>query len=132
VLVAVLTSFSMGERSPFGSLVPFGIVGLLVWRRHRNRRQRLGRKFVAKARKLPEVRIVALEEMNLTVVADQAVAKTYVRLNAILDGINGSMFFGAPFAMIITDELGPEAVRTLLKGPGILYVRDERAVPRSA
>jgi hypothetical protein len=29
--------------------------------------------------------------------------------------------------MFITDELGPEEVRILLKGPGILFMRDEPA-----
>ena len=127
LLVAVLAALFLREHNPFGSLIPFGMVGLFIWRRHRNRQPRLSRKFVARARKLPEVRIIALEEMKLTVVVDQAVAKTYVRLNAILDKINGSMFFGAPFTMLITDDLGPEEVRTLLKGPGILFMRDEPA-----
>jgi eukaryotic-like serine/threonine-protein kinase len=127
LLVAVLAAFFLRDKDPFGSLIGLGIVGLFVWRRHRNRRQRLSRKFTARARKLPEVRIVALEGTKLTVVADQAVAKTYVRLNAILDGINGAMFYGDPFTITITDELGPEEVRTLLKGPGILFMRDEPA-----
>ena len=131
VLVAVLTALFLRDRDPFGSLITLGIIGLFVWRRHRHRRQRLGRKFVAKARKLPEVRIVALEEMKLTVVVDQAVAKTYVRLNAILDGLNGSMFYGAPFTMVISDDLGPEGIRTLLKGPGILFMRDEPAAAQA-
>ena len=86
---------------------------------------------MARARKLPEVRVVALEEMKLTVVVDRAVAKTYVRLNAFLDGINGSMFFGDPFTMIISDDLGPEEVRTLLRGPGILFMRDEPAATQA-
>jgi predicted Ser/Thr protein kinase len=131
VLVAFLVALFIRDHDPFGSLISLGIIGLFVWRRHRGRRQRLGRKFVAKARKLPEVQVVALEEMKLTVVVDQAVAKTYVRLNAILDGLNGSMFYGAPFTMVISDDLGPEGIRTLLKGPGILFMRDEPAAPQA-
>jgi serine/threonine protein kinase len=125
LVVGVLFVF-LGVGGVRGPSISLGIAGLLIWRRLRNRRLRLSRKFASKARRLPEVRIVALDAMKLTVVADQAVAKTYVRLNAILDGINSSMFFGEPFSMAIRDDLGPEEVRTLLTGPGILYVRDDR------
>ena len=48
---------------------------------------------------MPEVRLVAVDGMRLTVVADRAQAKTYVRVNALLDSINSSMFFGEPFTV---------------------------------
>lgn len=106
------------------------IVGLFIWRRYRNRRTRLARKFVKKATKVPEVRIVSLNGMQLTVLADSAQARTYVRLNALIDGINRSMFFGDPFTLIIREAASPEDEKALLSAPGLLFVReDDKATP---
>jgi hypothetical protein len=101
------------------------IVGLLLWRRYRNRRNRLARKFVRKASRMPEVRLVTLDGMCLTLVADHAQAKTYVRANALLDSINASMFFGEPFTLVVRDGATAEEERALLTGSGVLYVRDD-------
>jgi hypothetical protein len=81
------------------------------------------RKFSAKVRKLPEVRIVALDGLRATVIADKALAKTYVRVNAAMDAINSSLFFGEPFSVVVRDGLTREETLALLGGPGILYVR---------
>jgi hypothetical protein len=62
-------------------------------------------------------------------VADQAQARTYVRANAALDSVNASMFFGDPFSLVVRDAVGPEEERSLLAGPGILYVREQPASP---
>jgi len=39
------------------------------------------------------------------------------------------MFFGDPFTLVIRDEVSPEDERALLSGPGVLYVREEEALP---
>jgi predicted Ser/Thr protein kinase len=99
--------------------------GLFVWRRIRNRRLRLGRRFVKKVAKMPEVRLVALDGMRFTMLVDRAQARTYVRANALLDDINASMFFGEPFTLVIRDEFTAEEERLLLSGPGVLHVRED-------
>jgi hypothetical protein len=129
--VGALALVLAGVAEARGGLVPLAIVGLLVWRRFRNRRQRLASKFVGRARRLPEVRIVAIDGMKITAVADQAVAKTYLRLNAFVDSINSSMFFGDPFTLVVRDDLAPEEVRAVLTGPGVLYVRDDVLAPQA-
>jgi serine/threonine protein kinase len=125
--IAVLLTFFVHRSGE--SLIPSlafpGIVGLLVWRRFRHRRLRLARRFVAKARKMPEVGLVAVEGMRLTVVADRAQAKTYVRVNALVEAINSSMFFGEPFTVVVRDDARQEEVKALLSNPGVLYVRDD-------
>ncbi|HEX9189507.1 MAG TPA: serine/threonine-protein kinase, partial [Vicinamibacteria bacterium] len=131
VALAVLLSISfrpLVENVIPGLIFP-AIAALLVWRRFRNRRLRLARRFVAKVRKMPEVRLVALDGMRFTVVADRAQAKTYVRANALLDGVNASMFFGEAFALAVREDVSPEEERALLSGPGVLYVRED-APPR--
>jgi predicted Ser/Thr protein kinase len=125
VVVLALVFLVAGLRESRGTLIPFAIVGLLGWRRFRNRRLRLARGIVARVRKLPEVRVVAVEGMKLTVTTDQAVAKTYVRVNAAVDAVNSKMFFGDQFTAVVRDDVSPEEERALLAGPGILYVRDE-------
>jgi serine/threonine protein kinase len=125
-VAAILVTFVVMRRvEGFSSLIVPGIVGLLLWRRFRNRRRRLGSKFVKKAAKIPGVRIVSLDGMRLTVVSDSTQARTYVRLNALLDSVNRRMFFGDPFTMVIRDAATPEDERALLSAPGVLYVREE-------
>ncbi len=127
VLVSILVRSSAEGVIP-GLTFP-AIAGLLIWRRFRHRRLRLARRFVAKVHKMPEVRVVALDGMRFTLVADRAQAKTYVRANALLDSVNSSMFFGDPFTLVIRDEVSPEEERALLSSPGVLYVREEQALP---
>jgi tRNA A-37 threonylcarbamoyl transferase component Bud32 len=131
VALAVLLSIAFrpsAEGAIPGLLFP-GVAALLVWRRFRNRRLRLARRFVAKVRRMAEVRLVALDGMRFTLVADRAQAKTYVRANALLDSVNASMFFGDPFTLVIRDEVSPEEEKALLSGLGVLYLREEPAPP---
>jgi tRNA A-37 threonylcarbamoyl transferase component Bud32 len=129
LLIALAVSGSSDGAAP--ALV-FGTLGaLLAWRRIRNRRIRLARRLVGKLRKIPEVRLVALDGMRLSVVADGAQARTYVRANAALDAVNASMFFGDPFTLAVREALSPDEEKALLAGPGILYVR-ESVAPKPA
>ncbi len=127
VLVSVL--FRSSAEGVIPGLVFPAVAGLLIWRRFRHRRPRLARRFVAKVSRMPEVRLVALDGMRFTLVADRAQAKTYVRANALLDSVNASMFFGDPFTLAIRDEVSPGEEKALLSSPGVLYVREEGAVP---
>jgi hypothetical protein len=63
--------------------------------------------------------------MRLTIVADRAQAKTYVRANALLDAVNSSMFFGDPFTLVIREDVTPEEEKALLSSPGVLHVRED-------
>jgi tRNA A-37 threonylcarbamoyl transferase component Bud32 len=133
LVVALTVLLSIFFRPSAEGVIPGlffpGIAGLLVWRRFRHRRLRLARRLVAKVRKMPEVRLVALDGMRFTLVADRAQAKTYVRANALLDSVNSSMFFGNPFTLVIREGLPPDEEKALLSGPGVLYVREHEAVP---
>ena len=128
VVLAVVLALVFG-RSKDGvgpGLVSTAIGGLLVWRRIRNRRLRLARRFANKVRKMAEVKLIALDGMCFTIVADQAQARTYVRANAALDAVNGSMFFGEPFTLSVREGVGPEDEKALLAASGILYVRESQ------
>ena len=126
VVLAVLLALFFGRAEEgLGPGLVFTVIGaLLVWRRIRNRRLRLARRFTSKVRKMAEVKLVALDGMRFTLVADQAQARTYVRANAALDAVNGSMFFGEPFTLVVRDAVQPEEEKALLAASGILYVRE--------
>jgi serine/threonine protein kinase len=126
ILGLLIWLLGAGNVEP-GALITMAIIGALVYRRIRNRRYRLTRRFASKAKKLPEVRIVAVDGQRITVVADKALAKTYVRVNSLVEGVNAKMFYGEPFTAVVRDDLSAEELRALLSGPGILYVRPEDA-----
>jgi predicted Ser/Thr protein kinase len=124
-VVAVLLAFYFRSGGGIGPGLVFTVIGgLLVWRRFRNQRQRLARRFTSKVKRMAEVRIVALDGTRFVVVADQAQARTYVRINAALDAVNASMFFGDPFTLVVKEELAPEDEKALLSTSGILYARE--------
>ena len=58
-------------------------------------------------------------------VVDKAMAKTYVRINAMMDKLNEKRFFGDPFSVSVRDDLAPDELRGLLRGSGVLHVRDD-------
>jgi tRNA A-37 threonylcarbamoyl transferase component Bud32 len=99
--------------------------GLLAWRRMRNRRKRFVKSLAAKAKRFPEVRLVAFDGNRVTVVVDRAVANTYVRIHALADRINSRMFFGEPIVAAVRDTISPEELKALLEGPGVLFVRGD-------
>ena len=100
------------------------LVGLFVYRRLRNRRQKLVRRFVARLRKLPEVRLICLQENNLSVVVDQAQAATYARVHAHRrTGINHKLYFGAPLTGTVREDVAPAELAQTLQRPGVLFVR---------
>jgi predicted Ser/Thr protein kinase len=123
VVVGLVTVLAVRGSAALPTLLLTGFVGLVLWRRLRNRRLRLRQRFASKVRKLPEVRVIACQGSHLTVVVDRAVARTYVRANAVLDAVNAKLYTGDPYTMEIRDDLSAAEVRALLAGPGVLFVR---------
>ena len=63
-------------------------------------------------------------------VSDEAMLETLNQ--SVLDAVNASMFFGEPFTLVIRDEFGPDEEKSLLAGPGVLYVRESAAAAATA
>ena len=61
----------------------------------------------------------------MTVVVDQAMAKTYLRVNTQLDRLNGKWFPGERFSVKVRDDLEGEELRGLLAASGVLFVRED-------
>jgi serine/threonine protein kinase len=120
----------LSNRVSWGLLVVLAMAAAFVWRRLRNRNRRLLRRFVRRARKMPEVRVVVSRGTAITVVVDQALAKTYVGIQAEVDKANDRLFWGEPFSVTVRDDLDDDGVRELLRGTGVLHVREDGAADR--
>ncbi len=124
VVLSALTVFFL-LRGGASNLLTLGLLGLFGWRYWRNRDRRALRKLTAKLKRIPEVRVVAYEGTRVTVVVDKAVAKTYLRVNTLLEATNERLFWGQPFSALVRDDLDPQATRELFSGSGVLYVRKD-------
>ena len=102
-----------------------GLAALFGYRWIKNRPRRLLKRFIVRARKMPEVRAILRRQQQVIVVVDRAVANTYVRLNAAMDKVNEKRFFGDPFEVTIRDEVPAEMLRALLQNQSVLHVRDD-------
>ena len=122
ILVALVV-FKGHDFFPSIFFLAFG--GGAIYRRFRNRRYNLMRRFTSKVRRMPEVRFVAVQGARVTVSTDKALAKTYMRINSLLDEVNARLYFGDPYVVVVRDDVSPEETRTFFSGPGILYVRDD-------
>jgi serine/threonine protein kinase len=125
VLVLLLALAVLGFETQLWTIVFLAGVGLFIYRRIRNRSYRLMKRFSTKVRKMPEVRLIVVRDAQATVVVDRAMAKTYVRINALMEKVNSKRFFGEPFSVVVRDDVADDEVRTLLTGSGVSYVRDD-------
>ena len=133
VLVALLILLLASQKGQLSSLAFFGIVGLFVYRRVRNRRMRLTRKAVERLKKMPEVRFVSLSQNTLTVVVDAAQSTLYPRIHEMVDSINQKLLIGEPLIGVVRDDVAPTELNKLLQQAGVLYVRkDVHAMVRSS
>jgi hypothetical protein len=110
-----------------GALVVFGLIGLFVYRFVRNRRRRMLKVFVAKVRKMKEVQVIAIRGNRITIVADRAPARLFLRVNGLVETVNGKLFFGEPIEAAVCDDLTDEALAQMLREPGVAYVREDVA-----
>src|SRR5262249_38330287 len=110
-VLGLLLLLLLRGRHPIAALLFVGVRAPPVYRRFRNRRYRLLKRITSKVRKMSEVRIIAADGQRVTVVADKALAKTYVRINALVDALNAKMYFGEPFSVVVRDDVGPEENR---------------------
>ncbi len=122
---AVAFFYFLLSRWDLPALILLAFAGLMVHRRIKNRPRRMINRFTARIRKLPEVRAIVRRDQEITVVVDRAVARTYVRINAVLDKLNEKQFFGDPFTATVRDDVSEKELRSLLRSPGVLHVRED-------
>jgi serine/threonine protein kinase len=106
-------------------IIGVAFAGWYLYRGIQQRPRRLIRRFASRIKKMPEVRMIVLRGRQVTVVVDEVVARTYVRINARLDKTNARWFPGDDYQVSVRDDVAPEELRQLLQGSGLLYVRED-------
>jgi eukaryotic-like serine/threonine-protein kinase len=112
------------DNGALTSLFPLSLLGLLVYRRARNKRTRLLNGFAKRAARLEEVRLVTANDPQVTVVVVNPLAKTYVHLNAAMDRTNRKLYFGEKFTLSIREDVEEEEFRQLVARTGAFFARD--------
>jgi len=109
----------------WGGLIGPAFIALFIYRYFRNRKKRRIAAFAKKVSKFPEVRLITVRDDRVTVVVDKAPAKIYIRITALVEELNRSLFFEKDIKAEIRTEI-PEAETTaLLTQMGVVYAREE-------
>jgi len=122
VLAAVALLFT---NLQLGNLFTFVVMGFFLYRFLRNRKRRILAAVMKKISAFPEVKAVAVKGDRVTVVVAEAPAKTYIRISSLIDSVNRKLFFGKDVTGEIRDDVADKDLRTLLRQPGVTYVRDD-------
>ena len=101
------------------------VLGFLIYRRVRNRKVRLLKRFVAKVSEVPSVKAVIIKEDRVTVVVEKAQANIYIRVNSLIDQVNKKLYFGKHLTVAVRDDLTGEEFQRLIREPGVAYVHED-------
>jgi hypothetical protein len=98
-------------------------IGLVIYPWIRNRRKRKLRRFVKKVRKGRQVQAILVHDDRITVVVNGADGRFYTRMNGHLERLNSQLLHGQPFEIVVRDNLSDQHLSSLLREPGVVYVR---------
>jgi hypothetical protein len=123
-LVAAAWALSLSlEKLGTGGLVFVILVALYFYRHVRNRPVRVQEMLARRISKIPEVRLVTVQQRRFNVVIDRPVAELYGRINGLLQAANRKLYYGEPLTLSIQHDLTAEQLRQMLTSPGVQYVR---------
>jgi hypothetical protein len=112
------------SRINAGGLLLPALAIVFVYRHIRNRPHKVQELFVRRVSRIPEVRLIAIDDRQVTVVVDRPVAQLYGRINDQLRRCNRKLYFGGPMTVSILYEVSSDHIRKILAGPGVQYVRE--------
>jgi predicted Ser/Thr protein kinase len=127
-LAAVLVAMNFN----LGGLIGPAFMVLFFYRFLRNRKKRLIATFTKKAAKFPEVRLVTVRDDRVTVVVDKAPAKVYIRITALVEELNKSLFFEKDIKAEIRSEIPETEAKAMLTQVGVVYAREEAPLTSSS
>ena len=122
ILVAAALLFT---NLQLGNMFTFVVIGFFLYRFLRNRKRRILAAVTKKISAFPEVKAVAIKGDRMTIVVAKAPAKTYIRITSLIDSANRRLFFGKDVTGEIRDDVPDKDLRTLLRQPGVTYIRDD-------
>jgi len=125
VIGLALVALIVFTKLETGAIIGLGILALLLYRYVRNRKNRMLKRFSSKISKFPEVKAIIRRDDHITVVVDEAKAKTYLRINSMVDMVNKKLYFGKNIEASVRDDLSLDEFQHLLRGPTVIYVRDD-------
>ena len=120
-----LTVILVAVRFNWGGLIGPAFIVLFVYRFLRNRKKRMIAAFTKKLGRFPEVRLVTVRDDRITVVVDKAPAKVYIRITALVDELNRSLFVGKDIRADIRTEIPEDEAKTMRTQMGVVYAREE-------
>ena len=124
-IILIIPALLIITKIHWANLLWLVILGLMIYRYIRNRKNRMLKRFVAKISKFPDVRAISIRENQITVIAEKAQAKLYIRVNSLIDSINNKLYIGKHLEVTVRDDLAPEEFQSILRESGIVYVRDD-------
>lgn len=122
LVLAVLLVF---RKIEIGALVAFGVIGISVYRFIRNRKNRMIKRFTSRISKIPEVQAIIRWENHITIVVDEAKAKTYILINSMVDMLNKKLYFGKNIEASVRDDFPSDEFQHLIRKPSVTYIRDD-------
>jgi serine/threonine protein kinase len=113
----------------WGNILSLGLIGFLIYRSARNRKARRIKAITAKMAKDPNVRAVLLQGERVTIVLYRASAATNIHVTSLIDAVNARLYFGARISADMRAGLSDAEYEGVLKTPGIVYAREDAAMP---
>jgi predicted Ser/Thr protein kinase len=115
----------------WGALIGPAFIALFFYRFVRNRKKRLLAAFTKKVAKFSEVRLVSIRDNRVTVVLNKAPAKVYIRITALIEELNRSLFIGREVTAEVKSEVPEAEIQGMLRQVGTVYAREEALPERS-
>jgi tRNA A-37 threonylcarbamoyl transferase component Bud32 len=125
VIGLALVALLIFTKIETGALIALGVIGLISYRYIRNRKNRMIKRFTSKVSKFPEVQAIVRRDDHITVIVHEAKAKTYIRINSLVDLVNKKLYFGKGIEASVRDDLSPDEFQHILRRPSVTYVRDD-------
>ncbi len=125
VIGLALAALLIFAKIEAGALVALGVISLIGYRYIRNRKNRMLKRFTSKISKFPEVKAIIRRDDHITIIVEEAKAKTYIRINSLVDLVNKKLYFGSHIEASVRDDLSPDEFQHILRRPSVTYVRDD-------
>ncbi len=120
-----LTALLIFTHMNWALIIGYVFLGIFVYRYIRNRKNRMLKRFTARVSKYAYVRAIFIRNELITIVADKAQAKAYIRINSMIDTINKKLYFGKRMSVVVRDDIPHETFQQMLREPGVVYVRND-------
>ncbi len=121
----ILTAVLIVTEIRWGNIFWVAFVAFIVYRGIRNRKRRLLNAFTKKASSLSGVKAVVIRDDKAIVVLEKAPATTYIRITSLIESVNAKLYFGRPVTVAIKDEMSDAEFMSLIRQPGVAYVKED-------